>query len=99
MTKKKWTAKNPGVESWDRIRIYVDPNDPRPVIWPPLGPYWVSGSNDTHSVVVAYVPHGTLDVDILKYWPEANNEGIDRMHTDTQLTYSDRFQKPSWWKD
>ncbi len=92
----KYTAKSPkGVKSWDRIRIYVNPDDYRCVTWPPLGPYWCSGSRQGHSIVVAYVPHGTSDDEIRKYWPEA--ESVDRMQTDTTVEYSSRFPKPDWW--
>lgn len=82
---------------WDRIRLYVNLEDYRPVKWPPLGPYWCSGESDTHAVVVAYVPHGTKDSEIRKYWPEVKD--VDRMQTDTDLEFSDRFQKPHWWKE
>jgi hypothetical protein len=91
-----WTAKAPdGVKSWDRIRFFANEDDYRSVIWPPLGPYWCSGYGDDHSVVVAYLPHGTTDKDLKKYWPEARD--IDRMQEDVQISFSDRFSKPDWW--
>ncbi len=42
--------------TWKRLRFY-EPNvdDPRPVLWPPPGPYWVTGYNDEHAVIVAFM--------------------------------------------
>lgn len=92
----KWTAKpDPNVKSWDRIRFRANLNDYRAVIWPPLGPYWCSGSGDDYSIIVAYLPHKSSDGTIRKYWPEAKE--IDRMQTDVQIEFSDRFAKPDWW--
>lgn len=96
MKTKQWIAKTPdGVTSWDRIRFKANLEDYRCVPWPPLGPYWRSGFNDEHSIVVAYLPHGTTDKEIRKYWPEAC--GIDRMQKGIELTFTDRFPKPEWW--
>lgn len=93
---KKWTAKAPdSVKSWDRVRIYVNLDDYRCVGWPPLGPYWCSGESDSHSIVVAYVPHGTTDKEIMQKWPEVKE--VDRMQQDVPITFSDRFPKPDWW--
>lgn len=92
----KYTATaDPKVKSWDRIRFMANVDDPRPIIWPPLGPYWISGSGFDFSVVVAYVPHEFSDEGLKKYWPEAKE--IDRMQTDIPIHYSDRFAKPDWW--
>lgn len=98
MSKKQWTAKTPeGVTSWDRVRFHANEDDFRCVVWPPLGPYWCSGSGDGYSIVVAYLPHGTSDKKLKEYWPEASN--IDRMQEDVTITFADRFPKPEWWLD
>jgi len=83
--------------TWDRIRFQANLEDYRPVIWPPLGPYWCSGEGEDYSIVVAYFPAGTDDKVIKKYWPEAAQ--IDRMNEGVPLTFSDRFAKPDWWKE
>lgn len=80
---------------WDRIRFKANLEDYRPVIWPPLGPYWCSGFNDTHSIVVAYVPAGLPDDQIRRFWPEVGE--IYRMQIGVSLQFSDRFPKPDWW--
>lgn len=82
---------------WDRIRFHANPEDYRPVTWPPAGPYWCSGEGDGYSVVVAYMPHGTTDEQLREFWPEASN--IDRMQENVDITYSSRFAKPTWWKE
>lgn len=85
------------MRKWDRIRIYVNLEDYRPIIWPPLGPYWCSGESDTRSIVVAYVPSGATDSEIRKYWPEVKE--VERMNEAVPLSFSDRFPKPDWWKE
>lgn len=77
--------------------MYVNLDDYRPVKWPPIAPYWCSGEDDTHSIIVAYFPAGSSDEQIKEFWPEAIK--IDRMQEGVPLTYSDRFPKPDWWKD
>lgn len=87
----------PTKQLWDRIRFQANEDDYRPVKWPPLGPYWCSGSGDNYSIIVAYFPTGTTDKVIKQYWPEAAD--IDRMQEGVEITYSDRFTKPDWYKD
>lgn len=84
------------VKLWDRIRIYVNLDDYRSVVWPPIGPYWCSGSTEHHSIVIAYVPSRASDKEIRRQWPEV--ESIDRIEINMpQILYSDRFPKPDWW--
>ena len=80
---------------WDRIRLFANEGDYRPVKWPPVGPYWRSGYGDNYSIIVAYFPAGSTDKQIKVYWPEARD--IDRMQEGTTLEFSDRFPKPEWW--
>lgn len=87
----------PDTKKWDRIRIFANLEDYRPVLWPPLGPYWCSGFNDKHSVVVAYVPHGTSLKEVQRYWPEVRE--VDTMQERIDLEFSSRFPKPEWYKD
>jgi hypothetical protein len=94
--KEKYVAvQDPMVKTWDRLRFRANLNDSRPVKWPPIGPYWCSGFNEDHSIMVAYFPHGTSDKIIKEYWPEAS--GIERMQENVPLSFSDRFPKPKWW--
>jgi hypothetical protein len=39
---------------------------------------------------------GRINAQIKKYWPEA--EQIERMQTGIDIEFSDRFEKPDWWK-
>lgn len=85
------------IELWDRVRFHANQDDYRPIIWPPIGPYWCSGEGEDYSIIVAYFPHKTTDVEIRTYWPEATV--IDRMQTKTDLTFYERFSEPTWWKE
>lgn len=75
-----------------RARFRTDLGDPRPVVWPIKHPYWVTGSDDTHAIVVAYADD--LD-EIVRNWPDA--EGID-VEERTEYTFTDRFPKPDWFQ-
>ena len=79
---------------WNRYRFQANLEDPRPIIWPPAGPYWVSGTGDDHSTVIAYLPFGNKEDDLRKYWPEAAHITVDERD---EITFTDRFPQPSWW--
>jgi len=80
-----------------RTRFYVNPDDYRPINWPPPGPYWCTGyalNNDfelSAAVVVAYVER---EDQILEFWPDATE--IDST-PDQEIIFTDRFSKPDWW--
>ena len=81
-----------------RVRFYVNPRDPRPVKWPPPGPFWVSGFSvggrmPEQVVVIAYVER--LE-QVREYWPEAR---IDSFQVVDEVRFSSRFPKPDWWED
>lgn len=78
---------------WIRYRFEVPHEDPRPVKFPPPGPYWISGeSGNGNSVLIAYLPK---DVDLKEWWPDSKHV----MYTRKQdITYTDRFQKPDWYE-
>ena len=77
---------------WTRYRFHSSSiDDPRPILWPPKGPYWVSGEGDNYAILIAYLPTGT---DLLTYWPEATEiEGQER----DSITFTERFPRPVWW--
>lgn len=77
--------------SWIRARFEANLDDSRPVKWPPPGPFWESGFNDEHAIVIAYVKN---EKQIHEYWPEANN--LDCVSVEN-IVFTDRFQKPEWW--
>ncbi len=83
-------------KKWARVRFKGNLDDSRPVKFPPPGPYWESGYDDTHSTIVAYFPIGHEDR-LKEFWPEA--EQIDWLGTYECLEFSERFPKPSWWKE
>jgi len=87
---------------WDRIRFETTHPDYRPIKFPPPGPYWCAGlggdedNGDNHWIIVAYFPTGSPDSAIKKFWPESR--AFDRMEEAVHIMYSDRFQKPKWYK-
>lgn len=79
--------------TWLRHRFKANASDPRPVAFPPPGPYWVSGYGEDYSIVVAFLPS---DVDVVAYWPEARD--IDSEEK-ARLEFTSRFPEPTWWRD
>jgi hypothetical protein len=78
-----------------RARFYANPDDWRPVKFPPPGPAWCTGyaGDGSYSVVVAYVRNlGELK----DHWPEAHH--IDTTEAD-QFIFTDRFERPDWWPE
>lgn len=86
----------PAASNWLRVRFEVpfeaSGNDPRPVKFPPPGPYWVSGQTETAAILIAYLRD---ERDLGKFWPEAENPDWDERD---EITFTDRFPKPDWWK-
>jgi hypothetical protein len=76
---------------WLRHRFRANLEDPRPIKFPPPGPYWITGEGDDYSIVVAYLPPET---EVQEFWPEASR--IDSDPRD-EITYTDRFKKPDWY--
>lgn len=74
-----------------RYRFRANENDPRPVIFPPNGPWWCTGYGDDYATVVAYCRD---EEDLLKHWPEATS--IDDLG-EQGIVFSERFPKPDWW--
>lgn len=76
-----------------RFRFLVPGDDGRPMTFPPSGPYWITGSSETHEVVVAYCrDQETLTSPDM--WPDA--EQIDDLG-EQEIVYTDRFQRPEWY--
>lgn len=77
---------------WLRVRFYTNAEDPRPVKFPPPGPYWITGQTENGTVIVAYLRRIKQ---LWEFWPEA----IDAEHDERgEMIFTDRFPKPDWWK-
>ena len=76
---------------YERHRFQTDPDDYRPVAFPPPGPYWCTGFTDEHSIVVAYLPKGE---DLAKWWPDAS--GVETEEVEV-IHFTDRFPCPDWY--
>jgi hypothetical protein len=81
-----------GSAAWRRWRFKANPDDPRPIRWPAHGPWWCTGYNDEHSIVVAYLPP---DVPVEESWPEAEDAEFTE---EDEIRFTSRFPRPSWWK-
>lgn len=75
-----------------RVRFRADEDDPRPVKWPPPGPYWVTGYGDDFAWLVAYVE--TLQ-QLIEYWPDAWEMDVSAERCEPEFT--SRFPQPQWW--
>lgn len=86
--------KSSSIKTWSRHRFQANHDDPRPVIFPPPGPYWITGyaGDDSYAIVVAYLPAGDAVTD---YWPEAAQIETEER---ADIIYTDRFQKPEWYE-
>ena len=80
-------------DSWIRARFKAYLEDSRPVKFPPPGPWWESGFGNDYAIVVGYFK---TEDQITEFWPEAKD--IDFTEQD-EITFTDRFPKPSWWKE
>jgi len=76
---------------WLRCRFEANLEDPRPVEFPPPGPYWITGYGDDYSTVVAYVREREQ---VREYWPEA--EHISQQQQE-EIVFTERFAEPEWW--
>ena len=80
-----------------RVRFYISKEackgDYRPVKWPLYHPYWRTGENDTHFILIAYVD--SME-ELTKLWSEAE---IDFTEEVSKVEFSSRFPKPDWYKE
>ena len=83
------------MSDWCRFRFQANHDDYRPVLWPPLGPYWCIGYGDGYSIVVAFFPMDQRDR-LTEFWPEA--EDIET-EFNAEPVFTERFPKPDWWDD
>jgi hypothetical protein len=79
-------------EYW-RVRFFTDCDDPRPVVYPPSGPYWISGQGDDYTILIAWLPKKS---DLKKFWPEAR---VDEWYGKGPIEFTDRFPRPEYWKE
>lgn len=81
---------------WMRIRFKVNLEDPRPIKFPPPGPYWITGRVGFDTNIHTLVGHFREMSQVKEFWPEAYDlEGP----VEVKITFSDRFPKPDWWTE
>lgn len=77
-----------------RCRFKQPMDDPRPITWPIMHPYWVSGEGidegGEYHIIVAYADS---EEEIVSLWPEATNLDSEEA---TEYCFTSRFPKPDW---
>lgn len=84
------------MKRFKRVRFRANEEDPRPIFFPPPGPYWITGYGNGYAMVVAYVR--SVD-EVGVYWPEARPAFIEILEENVVPEFTDRFRKPEWWND
>lgn len=91
-------------KAWRRYRFRSwSADDPRPITFPPPGPYWMTGLSEEldgreFATLVAYLPGDSAD-EIEDFWPETDGsswDGYDFQRCD-EIAFTSRFAKPDWW--
>ena len=86
-------------ENWLRLRFKVPSDDPRPMAFPPPGPYWISGwtedaSGNDVAILIAFVKKREQ---VEEFWPDAF-EVEESGEQNAPLRFTDRFPKPDWYE-
>ena len=76
-----------------RARFKVNPDDPRPMVWPIKHPYWVTGYGENYSIVVAYADD---QEEILRQWPDASDIDTEEV---SEYVFTSRFVRPEWFQE
>lgn len=90
---------------WRRFRFRSwSVDDPRPVTFPPPGPYWITGYGEEgdreFAILIAYLPAAIAD-EMIDLWPESDGiwwDGYDFQWRD-EIAFTSRFPRPTWWPD
>jgi hypothetical protein len=79
---------------WKRYRFKsYSVDDYRPLVFDERYPWWCTGYGDDYVTIVCYLP---VDEDLLKYWDDADD--VDFEERD-EITFTDRFPKPDYFKE
>ena len=79
--------------NWKRYRFQTNSvDDPRPLIFNPRYPYWITGEagDGSFTTIVAYLPEGE---DLYKYWDDAQDVDFQERE---EITFTSRFPKPDY---
>lgn len=77
-----------------RARFRVNPDDYRPVKFPPPHPYWCTGQagDGSYAILVAYADN---EDQLREFWPDAHDIEAQERHS---YAFTDRFPKPDWFQ-
>jgi hypothetical protein len=92
---KKKNAKKVKIMKWRRYRFKTGAvNDPRPLIFNPKYPWWITGTagDESHVTIVAYIP---ATENLETYWDDA----YDTEFTEhSEIKFTDRFPRPAYFE-
>jgi hypothetical protein len=75
---------------YTKYRFFINSTQPKPIIFPPPGPYWISKRYSFGTTIICILPS---IVNIKTYWPDATD--ISTQHI-PEIIYTDRFPMPNW---
>lgn len=80
-----------------RFKMKAPEGDYRPIKWPIKYPYWCTGKgydsdDENYFILIGYFDE---EKDLYELWPEAYDLEIE---TCDEITFSDRFSRPDWFK-
>jgi hypothetical protein len=86
---------------WIRHRFRTfSVDDPRPVTFPPPGPYWITGEAGagSYATIVAYFPAAS-ETGPRNFWPDTDLDRWDgySQQEQNEIEFTSRFAKPGWW--
>lgn len=83
-----------GERKWIRYSFKTrETEDPRPLIFDPRYPWWLSGQNDRFSKIIMWLPENE---NLYHYYDDATE--IERtIHPN--IEFNSRFSKPDYFKD
>lgn len=83
-----------GERKWVRYRFKTkEVNDPRPLIFNPRYPWWLSGQSDVGCVIIMWLPQGEK---LKHYYDDAYD--IEESVYD-KIEFTSRFSKPDYFLD
>lgn len=78
---------------WEQHTFLTPADDPKPVQWPPPGPYWIGEKEilGKYTQVVAWIKR---DKELTDHWPKAR---YDRYRLCFHIHFTRTLPKPDWW--
>lgn len=86
-----WTTDHP--KGWWLVEFRVNPEDLRPKFFPTPFPFWKAHFGEDYVIVIAFVRNVRQ---VYGFWKGAR--GVKTIPHMSKISYSERFQKPDWYR-